>query len=587
LAGGNEGAIEQAYATGAVGSQGYFVGGFAGYNVGTIANAYATGAVSAFVGGTAPQSGGDAGGFVGDNDAGGTIANAFSTGAVSAGAGALYPIGGFAGKNLGTVANVYFDILTSGLISDGFGGTASGLTTAQLQGTASAALGAAFAGGAAGGQAGVYPYLTTFFPNGVQAIAGFAYADRGTIPLVSPSGFVPTPVPAPDVVSILINGAGVGNATTGANGYYYYFAAAGAIPATGAQILVTESGSSNGAPVVGATLAENGAANPVLSGLDIYGDYLRLQTSPGETSLTATIANLNVAAGNGAQPASANARALLGSLSKLEADATGSNFAFDMAAPLASVPLGGSLDTLVVNSTGAVTQSDAIETPNLLLLGNGGSFDFANSANRVATVAAAAPGGAVALTTASALTIGVVEGVDGVSTGNLFAEASGNLTLAQAASVTGSGNALTLVSSAGNFANNAGADALSAPNGRWLVYSQDPTLDTRGGLVYAFMQYGASFDPSYANIQGAGDGFIYRVAPTASVTIPSLIASSALGVGSGDSPSQFLPPFGFNLEATTPLPAFTLFACPPQAISIMLEKKGEVVLMGEGASCGS
>jgi len=110
----------------------------------------------------------------------------------------------------------------------------------------------------------------------------------------------------------------------------------------------------------------------------------------------------------------------------------------------------------------------------------------------------------------------------------------------------------------------------------------------RGGLAYAFIQYGASFDPSYANIQGSGDGFVYTFAAAPALTPgPGAIPNSAFKIGAGASPSQLLPPFGFNLEATSPLPMFTAFACPALAISTALEEKGEVVLMGEGASCGS
>ena len=58
----------------------------------------------------------------------------------------------------------------------------------------------------------------------------------------------------------------------------------------------------------GATLQESVVGAPTLAGLNIYGDYLKLQTSPAETSLTATIGNLTIAAGNGAETASANAR---------------------------------------------------------------------------------------------------------------------------------------------------------------------------------------------------------------------------------------------------------------------------------------
>jgi hypothetical protein len=506
LVGYNSGTITQAYATGAVTGEDY-VGGLAGVNSidsnsnGAISHAYATGAVVATMGQR-----GATGGFVGVND--GTIDRAYATGAVSGDGEEL--LGGFAGYNDGVITKSYYNVLTTGLTGNGEG--ASGLTTAQLQNGGLSSLGfnsAAWGGGANG----IYPYLTAFFPSGVQTISGIAYADRGATPLGSPAGVIAGAIPPPVIVSALVNGTAVGDVTTGANGYYYILASARAIATTVAEALVTAIGSSDGAPVAGATLAENGSANPVLSGLDIYGNYLRLQTSPGATSLTATIGNLTTAAGNGAQPGSANALALLSDLNKFEVDATGANFSFDTTAPLANVPLGGSLDTLVVNSTGHVTQSQAIETPSLLLLGGGGSFSFTNSANQIATLATSTPGGAVALTTASALTIGAIEGVDGVTAGSVLAEASGDVTLAQAASGANSGNALTLVSGAGNFINNLGAGALSAPSGRWLVYSQDPALDSPNGLTSAFKQYDASFDPSYANIQGASEGFIYTLAP--------------------------------------------------------------------------
>lgn len=660
--GANYGTIAQAYATGAVSSTGYFVGGFAGLNENTITNAYATGAVSAFVTGTDPLSGGDAGGFVGENDA--TIANAYSTGAVSVGAGALYPIGGFAGKNFGTITNAYFDILTSGLASDGLQGAAIGLTTAQLQGATIVSLGAAFSGGAAGGQGGVYPYLSSFFPNGVQAISGVACADRGTTPLASPSGIVATPVPAADVVSILADGAAFGSATTGANGYYYVFGPAGAIPSTPGQILATETGSLNGAPVAGATLAENAVVTPTLSGLDIYGNYLKLQTSPDETSLAATIANLNSAIGNSAQPASAAALTSLSSLQNLEVDASGPNFAFDAA--LAGVPFGGAMNTLVVNSAGRVTQSRAFTTSNLLLLGSGAGFALTDSANQVETLAAAAPDGAISLTTLGTLTIGDVGGVNGVNasggsvgltadaiaqgpadaaidaniltakatngigaagfplqtavanlalsnvlhgiyvanagdvtlaatnggdievatTGNLtvgpvgamtgvatsadgdiFLRASGNFALGGVVASSGVGsNALTIVVG-GAFANYAGAGALLAPNGRWLVYLLDPQLNSSGGLGANFAQ----FDTFAGGLAlEAGDGFIYAAPEAPFVANPGSFASYAQ----------------LDLDYVALAPPLGLANCDATAISVALARSGHVALSGPGASCG-
>ena len=67
------------------------------------------------------------------------------------------------------------------------------------------------------------------------------------------------------------------------------------------------------------------------------------------------------------------------------------------------------------------------------------------------------------------------------------------------------------------FVNNAGAGAVSAPNGRWLIYSGDPLNDTGGGLVYDFKQYGATYGVT-AVAQATGNGVLYTVSPTVGLT---------------------------------------------------------------------
>jgi hypothetical protein len=210
------GLITNSYETGAVSGE-IIVGGFVGENSAsaanaTISNAYATGAVSGNIASTNTDIGGFIGGNVSSGTATATIANAYSTGAVSVrGAGAV--VGGFAAVNQSTATsfspftNVYFDTQTSGLttglassIGAGDTGAPVSLTTAQLQGVGSSSaanLGAAFAGGGAGGTSGLFPYLTSFFPNGVQAISGFAYANGGVTPLASPSGATSSAIPPP------------------------------------------------------------------------------------------------------------------------------------------------------------------------------------------------------------------------------------------------------------------------------------------------------------------------------------------------------------------------------------------------------
>jgi filamentous hemagglutinin family protein len=90
---------------------------------------------------------------------------------------------------------------------------------------------------------------------------------------------------------------------------------------------------------------------------------------------------------------------------------------------------------------------------------------------------------------------------------------NGNIILAGAGTIAG-GAGVTLTA-ANNFVNNAGANALSSASGNWLVYSSDPALDARGGLSPQFMQYAASAGAAPAR---AGNGFLYKLAPTLVVT---------------------------------------------------------------------
>ena len=75
-----------------------------------------------------------------------------------------------------------------------------------------------------------------------------------------------------------------------------------------------------------------------------------------------------------------------------------------------------------------------------------------------------------------------------------------------------------MLASAANFINSAN-NTLTPGTGRWLVYSTSPLLDTRGALLttnYDFKQYNTAFGGS---ILGAGDGFIYTLAPTITPTL--------------------------------------------------------------------
>ncbi|MFK4874104.1 MBG domain-containing protein, partial [Novosphingobium sp. ZW T3_23] len=218
------GTVSNVYATGSVSvanSSNGLAGGLIGYSVeGTVVDAYATGSVAGSFNGLA-------GGLIGYAN-GGTVSNAYATGSVTTTNGSFGTAGGLIGINNNTsVTNAYWDLQTSGQ-SGSAGGT--GLTTAQFQSGAATALGSAFAGGTNG----LYPYLASFFPNGVQAISGTAYDASNA-------------AAARAQVGVYANGGLIGGGTisTGANGYYYTIVQAGTLTnATGIGQTITLSGQS-------------------------------------------------------------------------------------------------------------------------------------------------------------------------------------------------------------------------------------------------------------------------------------------------------------------------------------------------------
>ncbi|WP_162176757.1 YDG domain-containing protein [Hyphomonas beringensis] len=87
------------------------------------------------------------------------------------------------------------------------------------------------------------------------------------------------------------------------------------------------------------------------------------------------------------------------------------------------------------------------------------------------------------------------------------------LVLNTGAVLTATGTDDAIVLAGDKFINNAGASALSASNGDWLVWSHDPANNTIGGLTYDFKQYNAVYGQT-AVAQADGDGFLYTLAPT-------------------------------------------------------------------------
>jgi filamentous hemagglutinin family protein len=200
---------------------------------------------------------------------------------------------------------------------------------------------------------------------------------------------------------------------------------------------------------------------------------------------------------------------------------------------------GGSGGSITLNAALSATQ------PVMLRAGNGGGGGFGGTFGGM-DVGAGGGGGRggsitlnAALSTDQAVTLiagnGGTGGRGGVVSGFVVplvgivvdlvgrdgsGGAGGSITLnAEGVTAAGSGDAIQLAGR--NFVNNAGATALIASNGRWLVWSTNPANDTRGGLVYDFKQYNANFGAT-APAQASGNGFLYALAPTIT---PSLVGT--------------------------------------------------------------
>ncbi|MEX8512671.1 MAG: filamentous hemagglutinin N-terminal domain-containing protein, partial [Leptothrix ochracea] len=132
-----------------------------------------------------------------------------------------------------------------------------------------------------------------------------------------------------------------------------------------------------------------------------------------------------------------------------------------------------------------------------------------------AQLAAMAPlGSTLTLAATNAITVNAPVVVDGALTLN-----AGNTLTLNAPMTSNAASASALVMVAGqSFVNNAGANALSTPNGNWQVWSANPAADTRGGLVYSFKQYNATYGVT-TPAQATGNGLFYSLAPLLS---PSL-----------------------------------------------------------------
>ncbi|WP_145751707.1 MBG domain-containing protein [Nitrospirillum amazonense] len=468
LVGNSNGTIQDSYALGGIrmtaAGSAQSVGGLVGNNsvdlvhslIGTITDDYAQVALLGAV-----RSGSAAGGLVGTNS--GTVARTYSIGALALTG--TTTRGGLIGNNSGTTSNSFYDTETSGLSVGVGGGTASGATgktTAQMQ-TRSTFTGAGwdYTTPVWGMSDGVtLPYFTWEHSGGVQIVTGTAYSNAAG------SSFA-----IANRVSALTNGTSLGSGFTGANGYYYILADGS--PITGGNLVAYLN------PALGNTTLGNAVhlttSGGTTTGLTVLGNAVQM-TSDGPAVSTSALA--------GARPTGIDSSLLYtvsGGTITLSADAS-----LDIEAGSHAITVDDALTvsgtgTLTLNSTGTSTQSAAITTPSLLLLG---SLSGGTSINSIGTLAANT--GSILIGSNTALTVGSVGTTDGITlTGGLgFTGASTSVTQTQAISAGGlalEGGSYTLTNS-GNAVTHFTANGATFS----VVTSGAVTVDsvTAGGTTY-------------------------------------------------------------------------------------------------------
>ena len=252
------------------------------------------------------------------------------------------------------------------------------------------------------------------------------------------------------------------------------------------------------------TIRVNGAGGntPVLTiadGLTSAGTIDLVADSGGSATLRLTGGTVDVASGGN----------VTGS--------AGSAFSVEGASVNLAIGSGYSMDTTNVSS-GTLNIGNAVTMANLNLSGGSaagtGNLTVTNDFNHTGGTFGATFAD-LELHKAGAFNVGGY-----TATNSLRLIATGGITLNGGVSANGSGDAVVLAGSA--FTNNAGPTAVSAPNGRWLIYSTNPASDNRGGLVHDFKQYNAAY--GVAPVAGTGDGFLYSIAPTIT---PSLAGTTS------------------------------------------------------------
>lgn len=173
---------------------------------------------------------------------------------------------------------------------------------------------------------------------------------------------------------------------------------------------------------------------------------------------------------------------------------------------------------------GAVTQTQAINTDGIVLLGNG-SYTLTNTGNQISKIAANTTD--INVLSTKTLTVDSVNATTGISvTGTATLQTKGatsDIILNKSITADSDNNAAatdsTIVLNAeDDFHNNVGAAALNPGQGRWLIYSEHPDQSTFNGLT-ADPFYGKTYAANAPATIGpaSSNRLLYSYTPTITI----------------------------------------------------------------------
>ena len=190
----------------------------------------------------------------------------------------------------------------------------------------------------------------------------------------------------------------------------------------------------------------------------------------------------------------------------------------------------------------------ALASGNVSVTTTGGTYGGTGGVGDILIVSAISYSSSYTLTFTADNDVSVYAGVSNAGTGQIVLSASHDILINSGGSISAAGaaNGVITLSALHNFTNSSGSStAVSAPNGRWVIYSASPWGDTFGGLTsgdYAEWN-GTMSTKSVADLEeedAFGDGatgkYVFSVQPTITISLSddSKTYGDAASLGSGD-----------------------------------------------------